>query len=64
MAIYNIGITSMLDMMLATVENDQSKTMGFADDVTASGNFETLRKWWDTLMQIGPNYGYYPQPTK
>ena len=37
---------------------------GFADDVTASGNLEALRRWWDTLMQIVPNYGYYPQPTK
>ena len=27
-------------------------------------NLEALRRWWDTLMQIGPNYGYYQQPTK
>ena len=36
----------------------------FADDATASGNLEAIRRWWDTLMQIGPCYGYYPQPTK
>ena len=38
--------------------------MGFEDDVTASGNLEALRRWWDTLMQIASYYGYYPQPTK
>ena len=27
-------------------------------------NLEALRKWWDTLTQICPNYGYYSQPTK
>ena len=23
-----------------------------------------LRRWWDTLMDIGPKYGYYPKPEK
>ena len=55
MAIYAIGITPMLDMMLVAMQNDQNKMVGFADDVTASGNLEALRRWWDTLMQIGPN---------
>ena len=55
MAIYAIGITPMLDMMLVAMQNDHNKMVGFADDVTASGNLEALRRWWDTLMQIGPN---------
>ena len=38
--------------------------VGFADDVTTSGNLEALRKWWDTLMQIGWKYGYYSHATK
>ena len=50
--------------MLVAMLNDNSKMVGFADDVTASGNLETIRRWWDTLMQIGPNYRYYPQFTK
>ena len=64
MAIYAIAITPMLDMMLVVMQNDHNKIVGFADDVTASGNLEALRRWWDTLMQIAPYYGYYPQPTK
>ena len=55
MAIYAIGITPMLDMMLVAMQNDHNKMLGFADDVTTSGNLEALRRWWDTLMQIGPN---------
>eukprot|EP00111_Clytia_hemisphaerica_P021484 TCONS_00063214-protein len=23
-----------------------------------------LKKWWDHLLEIGPSYVYYPQPTK
>ena len=64
MAICAIRITPMLDMMLFAKQNDYNKMMGFADDATASENLEALRRWWDTLMQIGSNYGYYPQPTK
>ena len=54
-AIYAIGIAPMLDMMLVAMQNDHNKMVGFADDVTASENLEALRRWWDTLMQIGPN---------
>ena len=64
MATYATGITPMLDMMLVAMQNDHNKIVGFADYVTASGNLEALRRWWDTLMQIVPNYGNYPQPTK
>ena len=49
--------------MLVAMLND-NKMVGFADDVTVSGNLEASRRWWDTLMQIGPNYRYYPQFTK
>ena len=61
MATYSIRITPMLDMMLVTMQKDNNKMM---DDVAATGNLEAVKRWWDTLMQIGPNYGYYPLPTK
>ena len=63
MAIYAIGITPMLDMLVA-LQSDHNKMVGFEDDVTVSGNVEAIRRWWDTLTQIDPNYGYYPQHTK
>ena len=54
----------MLDMMLLAMQNDHKKMVGFANDVTTSRNLEALRRWWDALMEIGQNYGYYPLPTK
>ena len=51
-------------MMLIALQNDHKKMVGFSDDDIASGNLEALRRRWDTLMQIGPNYSYYPQPAK
>ena len=64
MVIFATGITPKFNILLAAMHNDHSKMEGFADDVTASGNLEVVRKWWETLMQIGPNHGFYPQPTK
>ena len=45
MVIYTIGITPMLDMMLIAMQNDHNKMVGSADDVTAFGNLEALRRW-------------------
>ena len=64
MAIYVTRITPMLDMMLVAIQNEHNKMVWFPDDASAFGNVEARTRWWDTLMQIGPNYGYYPQPTK
>ena len=50
--------------MLVTMQNDYNEMMRFADDVIASRYFVGLRSWWDTLQQIGSNYGYYQHPTK
>ena len=38
--------------------------VGFADDITAPGEISELRQWWDHLLEIGPAYGYFPQPAK
>ena len=64
MAIYAIGITPMLDITLVAMQNDRNRMMGFGDDVNTSGNLQAPRRWWDILMQIGSNYGCYPQPIK
>ena len=36
----------------------------FADDITAAGQIDGLRKWWDELTSIGPPFGYFPKPSK
>ena len=40
-----------------THEDDSSmKTAAYADDFTAVGKITQLKKWWDMLCQLGPNF--------
>ena len=64
MAIYALGITPMMNILLMAIGNKHNKMVGFADDITAAGDIAALREWWDHLLEIGPCYGYFPQPTK
>jgi len=36
----------------------------FADDSSAAGNLEGIKKWWTKLLKFGPKYGYYSNPIK
>ena len=36
----------------------------YADDATAAGTLEDLKKWRDNLSNIGPAFGYYVNPRK
>ena len=54
----------MLHMMLVAMQKDHNRIMWFAAGLTTSGCLEALGRWWNVLMQIGSNYGYYLQPTK
>ena len=64
MAVYAIGITPLMDLLIVAMENDHNKMVGFADDITAAGDLDSLKKWWEKLLQLGPRYGYFPQPSK
>ena len=57
MAIYAIGLTPLLDMMLNVLMNvdDNTKMVAFADDLTGVGKLTTLKNWWDTLLNLGMN---------
>ncbi|XP_066916388.1 uncharacterized protein [Clytia hemisphaerica] len=64
MAIYALGVTPMLNILLFRINNQHNRMVAFADDITAAGTLEALKQWWDHLLEIGPSYGYFPQPTK
>jgi len=49
MAIYAIGLTPLLEIMLEIVT--RKKMAAFADDVTAVGRCNSLRTWWDNLIE-------------
>lgn len=36
----------------------------FADDASGAGSVSEIKKWWDTLSIIGPDFGYYPNAKK
>jgi hypothetical protein len=36
----------------------------FADDASACALLARLRDWFIRLLEVGPSFGYYPQPTK
>ena len=36
----------------------------YADDAIGVGKCTALRKWWDTLSQLGPLFGYVPNASK
>lgn len=63
MAMYAIGITPLLELML-TVITGQDQMVAFADDLTAVGKCESLILWWENLKKNGPLFGYFPQPQK
>ena len=41
-----------------------SKMAAIADDFSAADWILSLRYWWDTSCKLGPNFGYFPEPTK
>ena len=41
-----------------------AKEIIFADDVSAAGNLNSIRDYWDKLTVAGPKYGNFPKPTK
>ena len=64
MAMYGIALKPLTDNLAAAVDPDHCKQVWYADDSTAAGKIVEMRKWWDTLCQQGPEYGYFPLPRK
>ena len=67
MAIYGIGVTPLTNILVdivVTSTKSQVRVLAYADDFSAAGKLDNLRKWRDTLTIIGPKFGFYPEPTK
>ena len=61
MAIYAKTIIPLIFMIVNITHQDDSstKTAGYTDDFTAADKITQLKKWWDTLCQLGPKFDYY-----
>ena len=62
MAMYAIGTRSLIDS-LGELNADIVQAW-FADDSTCTGKLEDLLRWFRKLKELGPLYGYYPEPSK
>ena len=60
MAMYAIGTTPLIHRLLT----EDVRQAWFADDASAAGDLHALRRWWDRLIEIGPEYGYFPNASK
>ena len=60
MAMYAIAITPLIHRL----EDRATKQVWFADDATPGGSLNHLKAWWDRILAIGPDYGYYPNASK
>ena len=36
------------------------KQCWFADDASGAGSITEIKKWWDVLSTLGPDFGYFP----
>ena len=58
MAMYAISILPLLET------KSKAKIIAFADDFGGVGTIEFLREWWDSITELGPYIGYYPNSSK
>ena len=49
--------------LIRKIQNE-AKQSWYADDAAAGGSLSQLRKWWDNLNEAGPQFGYFPNPSK
>jgi hypothetical protein len=59
---YGIGMLPLIRRLKAefpTVEQPW-----YADDAGASGKFIEIRRFFRKLEEIGPDFGYFPEPSK
>ena len=70
MPVYALSVMLVIPLMLMVLEitntntNSEAKMVAYADDSSATGSISSLKYWWDTLCELGPKFGYFPEPKK
>ena len=66
MAVYVLGMTPLIHFLheYVSINNNRCKEVAFVDDFTITGKIKGIRLYWELLQQVGPLYGYFPNPYK
>ena len=59
MLFYAVAILPLIESL-----SDGTIQSWYADDSSCVANLKDLRVWFDKLCDLGPDYGYYPEPSK
>ena len=55
-------VIAVLPLIQALVDRDKWDQNWYADDSACSAELPRLREWFDKLCEMGPDFGYYPEP--
>ena len=61
MLMYAIGVLPLISRLK---DPKQYKQNWYADDSACAGSLQNIKEWLLRLMEFGPSYGYYAEPTK
>ena len=67
MAIYAIAIIPLLLKLAHQAEQlsrKRTKSAAYADGFNGASSVTNLLHWWNTLIILGPLFGYHPEPIK
>jgi hypothetical protein len=62
MVAYGIGVLPLIRQLKH--EFPEVEQPWYADDAGAAGNFDSIRRHFTRLQEIGPNHGYFPKLSK
>ena len=61
MLMYAIGTIPLIRQL--SIDNDWTQVW-YADDSSVCGKLTSVRAWFDLLTEVGPRFGYFPEPSK
>ena len=61
MGLYALGIQPLITSLQVA---SSVKQCWFADDASGAGSTAEIKKWWDVLSTLGPDFGYFPNDKK
>ena len=60
LAMYAVAITP----LIYSLTEEKLKQVWFADDASAAGKLAGLESWWNNMIRIGPEYGFFSNSSK